>query len=148
MVTPIGSGSPIEVLGPGTTTVIYGLTDGASVTFTVAGANGGGIGSASAPTAPIIIGAPPAPHAITAAKVAGHALRVSLTLPAGNAIPISGYGTTCRSSNGGKSRSTFSRATRFIVKGLTAGKTYSCTAVAANNRIVSPASAPSANVKV
>jgi hypothetical protein len=148
VVTPSGSGSPIEVLGHWTTTVIFGLADGASVTFTVAAANGWGIGPASAPTAPITIGAPPAPSAITATKISGHALRVSFVPPGGNGAPITGYGATCRSSNGGKARTTLSRTPRFAVKRLTAGKTYSCTVVAANSRGVSSPSAPSARVKV
>ena len=139
---------PFEVLGHWTTTVVYGLTDGASVTFTVAAANGGGIGPASAPTAPIVIGAPPAPTAITATKITGHALRVSFPPPGGNGAPINGYGATCRSSNGGKARTILSRTNRFTVRRLTPGKTYSCTVVAANSRGVSPPSAPSARVRV
>jgi hypothetical protein len=147
-VTPSGSGSAIEVLGPGTTTVIYGLTDGASVTFTVAAANGAGIFPATPPTSPIIIGAPAAPNAVTASKIAGHALRVSFAPPAGNGAPINGYGATCRSTDGGRARTTLSRTSRFTVKRLTPGKTYSCTVVAANRRGVSPVSAPTRRVKV
>jgi hypothetical protein len=73
---------------------------------------------------------------------------VSFRPPAGNGAPIHGYAATCRSSNGGKARTTLSRTSRFTVKRLTAGKTYSCTVVAANSRGVSPASAPSARVRV
>ena len=128
--------------------MIYGLTDGATVTFTVAAANGGGIGPASVSTAPIVIGAPPAPSVISATKIVGHALRVSVAPAGGNGAPIQGYGATCRSTNGGKARTTLSRTSRFVVKRLTAGKTYTCTVVAANSRGVSPASAPSARVRV
>lgn len=60
IVTPHGSGSPVHVLGQGTTTVVPGLTDGTTVTFTVAAANGGGIGPSSAPSNAVTIGAPPA----------------------------------------------------------------------------------------
>jgi len=148
VVTPSGSGVQFESLGPWTTTVVHGLTDGTSVTFTVAAANGGGIFAASPSTAPIIIGAPAAPNAVKATKIAGNALRVSFTPPTGNGSAITGYGATCRSSNGGKARTTLSRTPRFAVKRLTPGKTYSCTAVAANSRGASPSSAPSARVKV
>jgi len=148
VVTPSGSGSPIESMGPGTTTVIYGLTDGASVTFTVAAANSGGIWAASPPTAPIVIGAPAAPSMVRATKIAGRALRVSFTPPAGDGAPIDGYAATCRSSNGGKTRTAWGRTRQLTVVGLTAGKTYSCTVVAANRRGASRASSPSARVKV
>jgi len=147
VVTPSGSGSPVEILGPGTTTVITGLTDGASVTFTVAGANGGGVGPQSASTPPITIGAPAAPIAITASKVRGDAVKVSFYTPPGNGASIDGYGATCRSSNGGAPRTTMGRTSPFTVKRLTAGKTYRCIVVAANSLGVSPASAPSAPVK-
>ena len=68
MVTP-SIGSPFEVLGTRTTTVVQGLTDGKSMTFTVAGANGSGVGPQSAPTTPITIGAPGAPSAAAAARI-------------------------------------------------------------------------------
>ena len=61
VVTPHGSGVPVHSMGPGTTTVVSGLTNGTKVTFTVAAANGGGLGPQSAPTTPITIGAPAAP---------------------------------------------------------------------------------------
>jgi len=147
VVTPSGSGSPIEVLGHGTTTVIYGLTDGATVTFTVAGANGAGIGPASVSTPPITIGAPAAPHITTVSKVARAALKVSFDAPADNGAAIKGYAARCRSANGGAARTTLGRSSPFTVKGLTAGKTYSCTVLAANNRGIGSVSAPSTAVR-
>jgi titin len=148
VVTPSGSGSPIEVLGHGTTTVIYGLTDGATVTFTVAGANGGGIWPASVSTPPITIGAPAAPHVTTVARVAKGAVKVSFNAPADNGAAIKGYGARCQSSNGGAARATIGRAGPFTVKRLTAGKTYTCTVLAANSRGIGSASRPSAAVRV
>jgi hypothetical protein len=146
VVTPSG-GSPIELLGPDTTTVISGLTDGASVTFTVAGANGGGVGPQSAPTNPITIGAPAAPTAIAASRVSRHVVKVSFDAPPTNGASINGYVATCRSSNGGRARRTEGRSSPFTVKRLTAGKTYHCRVIAANSRGVSAASTPSAAVK-
>ena len=61
--TPHGSGSPYHSLGYQTTTVVPGLTDGTTVTFTVTAANGGGLGPPSVQTMPITIGAPAAPRA-------------------------------------------------------------------------------------
>jgi len=148
VVTPSGSGTPLEVLGPFTTTVIYGLTDGASVTFTVAAANGGGIGPASAPTSPIIIGAPAAPSVLSALKVARNAVNVAFAAPASNGFAINGYAVRCRSSNGGAPRTTLGRTSPIRVKRLTPGKTYTCAVVAANGLGASPASALSAPVRV
>lgn len=147
VVTPSG-GTPVEILGPGTTTVISGLTDGATVTFTVAGANGGGVGPASGSTTPITIGAPAAPSAITAFRIARNAVKVAFNAPdSTNGASINGYGATCRSSNGGAARTTLGKASPFTVRRLTVGKTYTCIVVAANSRGVSLASAPSASVK-
>jgi len=148
VVTPHGSGSPIEVLGHHTTTVIYGLEDGATVTFTVAGANGGGIWPESVPTKPITIGAPPAPNLMAVSRVARGALVVSFVpVTDGKGVPITGYGATCRSSNGGAARTTLGRASPFTVTRLTVGKTYTCTVVAANSRGKGLASAPSTAIR-
>ncbi|MGO9876433.1 MAG: fibronectin type III domain-containing protein [Acidimicrobiia bacterium] len=147
VVTPSGSGTPLEVLGPFTTTVIYGLTDGASVTVTVAAANGGGVGPASVSTSPIIIGAPAAPSVISASRVARDALTVAFSAPASNGLAINGYAVRCRSSNGGAPRTTLGRTSPIQVKRLTPGKTYTCAVVAANGLGSSPASATSAPVR-
>jgi hypothetical protein len=147
VVTPSGSGTPLEILGPATTTVIYGLTDGASVTFTVAAANGGGIGPASAATSAIIIGAPPAPSSISAARVARDAVTVAFDASPSYGVAVNGYAARCQSSNGGAARTTLGRTSPIRVKRLTPGKTYRCTVIAANGLGSSPASATSAPVR-
>ena len=147
VVTPFGSGSPYEVLGPGTTTVIYGLTDGTSVTFTVAASNGGGIWPASTPTAPIVIGAPPPPSVTTATKIAYDTVKVGFEAPAANGSAIASFKAVCRSPNGGTTRGKIGASSPLGVKDLTKGKKYTCTVTATNKWGNSPASAPSPFVK-
>ncbi len=148
VVTPTGSGSPVHSLGPWTTTVVSGLTDGTTVTFTVAAANGGGLGPQSAPTKPITIGAPSAPSVTAAAKIADNTVKVEFTTPADNGSKITRFKAACRSLNGGTTRGSTGTASPLSVKHLTTGKTYTCTVTATNSRGNSPASAPSPPVNV
>ena len=148
VVTPHGSGVPFHSLGPMTTTVISGLTDGTTVTFTVAGANGGGLGPESVPTAPITIGAPAAPSVAKATKVARGSLTVAFRARGDNGSAIKRFNVACRSPNGGTSRAATGTASPLGVKHLTKGKTYTCTVTATNGRGNSPPSARSRPVKV
>jgi hypothetical protein len=148
VVTPHGSGLPVHSLGPWTTTVVSGLTDGTTVTFTVAGANGGGLGPQSAPTNPITIGAPTAPSATAAAKTAPDTIKVAFHASADNGAAITSYKAVCRSPNGGTTRGSTGTAGPLSVKHLTDGKTYTCTVTATNSRGNSPASAPSPPITI
>lgn len=148
VVAPHGSGLPVHSLGPWTTTVVSGLTDGTTVTFTVAGANGGGLGPQSAPTNPITIGAPTAPSAIGAAKIAPDTLKVAFHAPADNGSAITSFKAVCRSPNGGTPRGSTGTASPLSVTHLTKGRMYTCTVTATNSRGNSPASAPSPPINV
>ena len=148
VVTPHGSGSPFHSLGQMTTTVVPGLTDGTTVTFTVAAANGGGLGPSSAPTTPITIGAPAAPSIAAATKIGHDTLKVDFRAPASNGAAITGFKVVCRSPNGGTPRGATGAASPLGVKHLTTGKTYICTVTATNRRGNSPPSVPSRPVKV
>ena len=148
VITPHGSGSRYHSMGPGTTAVVPGLTDGTTVTFTVAGANGGGLGPPSAPTSPITIGAPSPPSVTAAAKIAADTLKVAFKAPNGNGSAIASFKAVCRSPNGGITRGRFGTASPLGVKHLTSGKRYTCTVTATNRWGNSPASAASPPVKV
>jgi len=148
VITPHGSGLPVHSLGPWTTTVVSGLTDGTTVTFTVAGANGGGLGPQSAPTGPITIGAPPTPSTPFATKIAHKTLKVDFDPPEDNGSAITSFKAICRSPNGGTTRGTIGTASPLGVKRLTNGKTYTCTVTATNSRGNSPASPPSPPIKI
>jgi hypothetical protein len=140
LITPTGSGTPYFLLGHGSTTVIYGLTDGAQVSFTVAVVTGSGVGPASAATATITIGAPAAVTNLKATNAGNGAIRLSFKAGKDNGAAIKGFVATCGS------KSTLGKASPITVKGLTAGKTYTCTVAAANSR-GKGASARSGSVK-
>ena len=148
VVTPHGSGVAVHSLGPGTTTVVSGLTNGTKVTFTVAGANGLGLGPPSAPTTSITIGAPAAPSVTQATKLAHDTLQVAFRAPRDNGSAIRRFNVTCRSPNGGATRGATATASPVRMRNLTKGKTYTCTVTATNGRGNSPPSAPSRPVKV
>jgi Fibronectin type III domain len=131
LVTPTSGSTaltPTFVPGSVTTTHILGLTEGSSYTFTVAAVTGSGAGPASAATPKITIGAPAAVTALKAAKVGKGAIKVSFKAGAGNGAAITGFVATCGS------RSTLGKASPLTVKGLTSGKSYTCTVRAANSR--------------
>jgi len=128
LITPSGSGSPYFLLGHGSTTVIYGLTDGAQVSFTVAVVTGSGVGPASVATAPITIGAPAKVRTAVASNAGKGSIKVSFKAGKDNGAAITKFTATC----GSKSAS--GKASPLVVKGLTAGKSYTCTVTATNSR--------------
>jgi hypothetical protein len=87
--------------------------------------------------------APDAPTAVAATGGVGSA-SVSFTAPVDNGgSDITGYSVTCSSSNGGATRSATGSASPIVVRTLTAGATYTCTATATNAVGTSPPSAAS-----
>jgi len=150
VVTPFVNGvaqTPTLMTGIGTTTVIKGLTNGQTYTFTVAAESGQTVGPASAPTAPVTVGAPPAPTTMSVTRVGRGTLRVAFKAPKrNNGSAINGYTATCKSS-AGTTRSKSGKRSPLTVTNLTAGKKYTCTVKAANRRGNSPASRRSAAVK-
>jgi hypothetical protein len=150
VVTPItGSvvGSPVMIMGPGTTTVIGGLTDGTPYTFTVAAVSGSGVGPQSSSTGPVIIGAPAKPNALSASKVAGGAIKVSFKAGSTNGASITKFTAACLSSNHGVVRQVSAASGPLTVKGLSAGRTYMCAVSATNSRGRSHWSLPSRAIR-
>jgi len=127
VITP-STGSPVTVLGHGTTTLMKGpFTFGSTVSFTVAAVSGSGVGPASAGVS-VTIGTPAAPHAVHVANAGKGAVKVAFQAGASNGAAIKRFTATC----GSKSAS--GTASPLIVKGLKAGGTYTCTVTAANSR--------------
>jgi len=143
LVTP-SSGStaltPTLVLGHGTTTEVLNLTEGSSYTFTVAAVTGSGVGPASTATASVTIGTPASPAAVTAASAGKTAIKVSFKAGSGNGAAITGFLAKCGT------KYAAGKASPLTVKGLKAGKSYTCTVRAANSRGVG-AAARSGSVK-
>jgi hypothetical protein len=135
------------VNGHGTTTVVKGLTNGVSYTFTVAAENGSAVGPASSMTGPVTAGAPAAVTSLHVTRVAKGSLKVAFGTPANNGSPITGYAAVCSSTNHGVPKGKSGKSGPLTVTGLSAGKTYTCTVKATNKRGTSPASHASAAIK-
>ncbi len=148
-VTPsVGGVAQPSVLidGPGTTTVISGLTNGQAYTFTVAAENGATVGPQSVKTGPITIGTPAAATSVQVSHVVKNAVKVAFTAPHDNGAPITKYTAKCQSYNGA-TKSTSSKSGPLTVAGLTPDKTYACTVTATNSRGSGARSAWSAAIK-
>ena len=133
--------------GGGTTTVIPGLTNGLSYTFTIAAESGRLLGPASAPTGPVLVGTPTSATALHVARASAGAIKVSFKAAHKNGSKITRYTATC-SSSGGRTGSKAAKSGPLTVTGLTRGKLYRCAVRATNHRGTGPASARSAAVKV
>ena len=149
VVTPSVNGVPqvpVLVTGIGTTTVISGLANGQTYTFTVAAETGRTVGPASAPTGPVTVGAPTAPTAMSVTHAGSGAVKVAFKAPKHtNGAAVTGYTATCSSAGRG-TRSKAAKSSPIVVTGLTRGKTYHCT-VRAKNRRGNGSAARSAAVK-
>jgi hypothetical protein len=115
---------------------VSGLTNGKSYTCTVTASNSAGAGTPSAPSNAVSPATTPsAPTAVSATAGAG-SITVNFGAPANNGgASITGYMTTCTSSNGGVPGSNIggASATSIQVSGLTSGKSYTCTVTASNS---------------
>ena len=129
------SGSDSGTAAPVTVT---GLTNGSIYTCTVAATNAVGTGPFSAVSHTFVAGQPTAPT--DARVVPGSApgttgpLKVLFSAAFSNGSPITSYGVSCESTNGGAPGSQTGAASPITVAALTTGKTYNCTVVATNAR--------------
>jgi hypothetical protein len=133
--------------GAGTTTVIPGLTNGQSYTFTIAAESGRLLGPASAPTGPVLVGTPTAATALKVSRASAGAIKVAFKPSRKNGSKITKYTATCSSSNG-RAGSKSGKSGPLTVTGLTRGKNYRCAVRATNHRGTGPASARSAALRV
>jgi hypothetical protein len=150
VVTPLIGGvaqSAVLIPGPGTTTVVSGLTNGQSYTFTVAAEDSQAVGEPSQPIGPITVGAPAAVGAVKASRVSRGTVKITFGTPSGNGAPVTRYAAVCASTNGGVTRTTVGSRSPLVAKVLTPGKTYRCTVRATNSRGTGPASSPSASTR-
>jgi len=150
VVTPyLGTVAQLSVLipGHGTTTVVSGLVNGLTYTFTVTAENGLVEGPPSGMSSSVTVGAPAAATVAHIARVAKGVLRIAFGAPRNNGSPITKYTATCTSSNGGVTKSKSARTGPVTVSGLTPGKTYTCTVNATNARGTGPSSHPSSAIR-
>lgn len=146
VVTPFLNGAaqpPTLIPGLGTTTVISGLIDGDTYTFTIAAESGQSVGPASTPTEPVTVGTPTAATALKVTHVGNGAIRVAFHASHNNGAAITKYTATCKSA-GGATRSKAGKRSPLTVTGLTIAKAYRCTITATNRRGNGPSSRRSA----
>ena len=112
----------------------------------VTATNAQGASVPSAKSNAVIVGAPGRPHAPSVTRLGPGHLKVSFAAPASNGAPITSFKAVCRSSNGGVPRGKSGGASPLGVRGLTIGKTYTCTVEATNSRGTGPTSESSGGV--
>jgi hypothetical protein len=142
-VTPFLNGvaqSATLIPGLGTTTVISGLTNGQTYTFTIAAEGGRSVGPASTPTGPLTVGSPTAPTALKVSRVSMDTVNVSFKASRNNHAAITKYTATCTSRVGG-AQSKSGNASPIVVTGLANDRTYTCSVRATNRRGNGPWSA-------
>jgi hypothetical protein len=126
-----GPGKSGQVVGPGTSFVWTGLTNGTAYTFKVAAINARGVGPEST-TNEVTVGAPTAP-AFPRAVPGTTSARLAWSAPAANGAPIQGYRVTPYVGAVAQPTIDFhSTATTETVTGLVSGTTYTFKAVAYN----------------
>jgi hypothetical protein len=149
IVTPFlnGVAQPSTLIpGTGTTTVISGLTNGQSYTFTVEAESGGMVGPASSPVGPVTVGAPTAPTALKVTRASSGSVKVAFKAAHNNHSAITNYTATCKS-RGGSTKSKAGKKSPIVVAGLARGGTYTCKVRATNRRGNGPSSRQSSAVK-
>ena len=148
-------GAPGSATGTTSPVTVTGLTTGKTYTCRVRARNAIGSGPASVASPAVIVGTPAPPTVVITRSGSTTALTgpatVSFSGAAANGSPITGYWTTCTSSNGGVAKTTAGAASPIQFSGtsaLTTAKSYTCTVRATNARGTGPASKPSAAVIV
>jgi hypothetical protein len=131
-VTPTGPGGPLSpVTVSGTSTVITGLTNGSSYTFTVVAINA--VGSSPAATSSPVVPAD-VPGAVTGllATAGDQQVTVSWTAANGNGNPITGYSVT-PTGPGGSLTPVVVTGTSTVITGLTNSSNYTFAVTAINS---------------
>src|SRR5262249_24722486 len=124
------TGSQTDTASP---IIVTGLDNGRTYTCTVSATNANGAGPPSEASVAVVPSTVPDAPAQPTVGV-GNALLVVrfATSPSDGGNPISGYTASCASGNGGVSGVKAGIASPLVVRGLTNGKTYTCTVVATN----------------
>jgi titin len=134
---------------------VAAVTTAKTYTCTVKASNARGASLASAPSLPVVVGAPAAPTAVRAVSesttTTSASLTVTFALGADNGSAVTSQTATCISSNGGITGFALLDGTTagpITLVGLNTAKTYTCTVQAGNARGASLASVPSLPVVV
>jgi predicted RNA-binding protein with TRAM domain len=125
---------------------VAAVTTGKTYTCSVKATNARGVGVASVPSIPVIVGSPAPPTGVSAVNVASGQIRVTFTPGANNGSATTSYTATCTSNNGGVLGSKSGAASPLTVTSLSAGKSYTCKVKGTNARGAGLASASSGAV--
>jgi alpha-tubulin suppressor-like RCC1 family protein len=150
LVTPLVAGvpqTPTMFRSTATTQTVTGLVDGVSHAFTVAATTALGVGAPSAPSIPMMCGAPANPAFVSAAPGNGQAA-VGWYESRENASPITGYVVTPFVGGVAQPSQTLSPTAARVVTGLTNGTSYTFRVAAVNALGTGAASGPSEPIVV
>ena len=149
VITPYLAGvaeSPVDV-GDVTSDVLTGLSDGRTYTFAVAAVNADGTGLASAPSAPVVVGSPLAPTALTVTPASGQ-VTLKWKVPGDNGSKVTGYVITSYVGGAAQTPKSIGKATSEVLTGLADGTSYAFTVAAVNSEGTGPATARTTAVDV
>ncbi len=126
-------GTPGTATGTSSPIVVSGLTSSKTYTCTVYASNVNGNGAVSPASAPVVVleavPGQPAPPTVLAGD---SSISVAFVAPADGGSAITGYSTTCTSSDGGTPGTATGLTSPILVTALTNGNTYTCTVFASN----------------
>ena len=125
------------ISGTGTTTVISGLTNGNTYSFTIAAESGRTVGPPS-PETTVTVGTPTAPTAMKVSHVS-NGVRLAFKASRNNGAAVTKYTATCKA-RGRTARSKAGKASPLTVTGLHRGTNYTCTVRGTNRRGNGPSS--------
>ncbi len=114
--------------------IVSGVATKKSYTCTVRASNARGVGAPSIAPLAVIVGAPAAPTAVHAVRVAAGSLTVTFTPGANNGAAVTTFTATCTPVDTGVTKSRASTAHVITVSGLTSGAAYRCVVKATNSR--------------
>jgi trimeric autotransporter adhesin len=133
-------GAPGTEFGSTSPLVVTGLTNGSSYTCSATATNAVGT-SPPSPDSIVIVPAGVPDAAARPIVLSGDTqITVTFSAPANNGNPITGYATSCTSSDGGAPGANSGSSSPLLVTGLTNGNTYTCTVTATNGVGTSPPS--------
>jgi len=129
------------VSGSSRSTVISGLRNGVSYTFSVTATNAFGTGPPSSPSNAVVPATVPDPPVVTGVTPGDSSVTVTWSAPFNGGSPITGYLVSASPADG--SASVAGNQLSATVQGLTNGTSYTFTVTATNALGSGPASAPS-----
>ena len=138
-------GTPQSNTGATSPITVSSLSGGNLYTCTAVATNSFGASDASDASSPFQAGDLPSAPTISSVTRGNNSASIAITSNGDGGTAITSYRVTCRSSNGGLTRSTTGASSPVTITSLSNGRAYTCTVVATNAIGDSPASAASSS---